>query len=239
MTFWDKVGKGLAAVGLAEAQEQIEKPIQVTPPPVTGGTVTYSPGVATYPQGAQIAVVQAQTYSQPAPSIDHGRARELDEKARSIIIEALKNDNAPLVEEISDSLDIFAETIPDEAARFKTALKIFAKKGHSVALVLSDFDKCLGALDETQRTFESNMRSALDSQVGAKMRAVEALNSEIAALQASLNEKIARRDQEQAGITVEQTKIEQAQSRFTIVYGNIRQDIEQKRAKIARFGEGL
>ena len=225
MSFWDKVGSGLAAVGLAEAQA----PAQNTPPPV-------APGVATHALNAQVAVVQP---SFSPSGMDPTRAKELDDRARALIIDALKNDNAPLVEEFSDSMDTLAEAISDERARFRATLKLFNKRGHNIGAVLADFDKCLGALDETQRVFESNMKSALDSQVGAKMRAVEQLNSEIAALQASLNEKIARRDQEQTGITTEQTKITQAQSRFSVVYGNIRQDIEQKRAKIAGFGEGL
>lgn len=232
MTFWDKLGSSLVAVGLAEAQAPA-KDATFTPHPATG--IPLPPGVAANPNTS---LVQTPVVSTPS-GMDPARAKELDDRARSIIIEALKNDNAPLVEEISDSIDTLAEAIADEGMRFRTALKMFIKQGHSVAVVLSDFDKCLGALDETKRTFESNMKTALDTQVGAKIRAVETLNGEIAVLQATLNEKIARRDQEQAGITTEQTKITQGQSRFSVVYTNIRRDIEQKRANIVRFGEGL
>ena len=225
MSIWDKIGSAAVAVGLAEATE-----------PEQAAAKNPGQAVAVVPPGTTLtgpAPVKLSTYT---PSMDATRQRELDEKARAIIVDALKNDGAPLVEEISDSLETLAEGVPDESACYKMALKMATKRGHSPSAIVNDFDKCLGVLDESRRTFEANMKQAMDSQVGAKVRSVASLDSEIETLQRSLAEKVRQRSEEQAAISVEQTKINQAQERFTVVYGAIRNDIENKRAKIAQHG---
>lgn len=193
-----------------------------------------------------VQVVQARSkVAAPAP-IDAAKLADLDASMTKLLVNAMQNDGAPLVEEISDSLETLAEAIPDEASRYKTALKMMVKRGNSAPVILSDFDKCLGVLEENKRTFEGQQKSQLDAKVGSKVRNVESIEAKIveaknsiAALQQQITTLQVQRDSEQAGISTEQHKIEQVQGRFTAVYGAIRSNIEQMRAKIAQYSEGL
>ena len=235
--FWNAIGAGLAKVGLAEAEEP--GPEQAESPGHR------SPGnVAPPPRAAAAAPSRAASPVPPPP--DAGRIAELDKAARERLIAAMQNDGAPLVEELADALDTLAEAIPDEKARYLAALKLQVKQGHPVTAILSDFDRCLGCLDENHRTFEADTKIQLDRRVGTKVQAVaqyeqqiRVKGEQIEALRLEIAELAAKRQEDQAGILIEQQKITQVQDRFGLIYQAIRADIEAERAKIAQYGKGL
>lgn len=227
--FWEKIGNAAAAVGFVEKVDSPAPAAEVA--------------VATVPQGVTLTTRP----SAPAPSpVDQDRLRAIDESSRNLLITAMQNDGAPLVEEVSDTLETLQEAVADERIRYITAIKMLVKRGHGVTSILSDFDKCLGVLEENKRSFETDSKAQFDAKVGAKARSVESLtaqiegkNQQLLALKQDIAAITAKRDEEQAGISGEQAKIAQVQDRFTIVYNAIRSSVEAQRTKISQHGEGL
>lgn len=224
MSFWNKIGSAAERIGLVEKEEEQQEQSIVAEQTVP--------------------VVHHQVL-QPS-NVDAAKIAAIDETSRKMLIVAMQNDGAPLVEDLSDSLETLQEAIPDEKIRYVTALKMMMKRGTPVSAVLNDFDKCLGVLDDNKRSFENDSKKQLEQKVGTKVKAVQSLDglivqktAEISKMQQELVELQAKRDQEQSGISVEQSKIDQVQSRFEVVYKAIRSSVEDQRAKVAQHGEGL
>lgn len=151
---------------------------------------------------------------------------------------------APLAEELGDLIETMRETIPDETALYKTAIKFLLKKGHSLTEVRQDFDKCIGALEAKDREFETQLRAQFDKRVGSKNQTVSGCQHQIEFKQADIKriqEEIATLEAQareaQSSIAAEQDKLTLAQSRFTLVYKALRSQIETQSAKIAQHGE--
>lgn len=179
----------------------------------------------------------------PAPA-DAEKIRKLDASASKIFIDALEKDDAPLFEELSGTLESLKEAIPDEAARYKAALKLLSKRA-SVQQILTDYDKSVGTLEETYRNFERDNRQQMDARVGSKRQAVEALgqelqqlNQQLEALRTKIADVASRQSAEQAGISTEETKVALVGQRFELGYNAFRNEILSQRAKIAQYGQG-
>lgn len=231
MSILNSLGKGLAAIGLAE-ETQPQTPIISASVPIKNVAVAIPP------------------HNVPVTSVitnpDAAKTAELDEMARSIIIKDLENDGAPLVEEYLSTLEPLVDIVPDERARTIAALKIVVKKGNSMSAILSDVDKSLGALEESKRKFDTNSRTQFEQKVGTKQASVANMDSQLSQkneqlrlLQTEIADLAAKRTQEQSGISVEENKIALVQSRFQRVYTVIKSEIEHARSKIVQYGEGL
>ena len=238
--FWDTLSNGLISVGLAERVETTAEEV-ATPAPIAG----VPPLNVQVPAGTFPPAVTVVAPVQATPELQ-ARLAELDRAAKDRLIQVMAEDGAPLVEELSDTLETLADAIPDEGARFKAALKLMVKKGSPIGAVLGDLDKCLGVLDQNFRTFETDTKGQLDQRVGTKVKAVQdidglikAKGDQITALQNEIAELTLKRNEQQAGITVEQQKIAQVQERFGMVYRAIRTQVETQRAKVAQYGAGL
>jgi len=230
--------KILAKVGLAETVEVSE-------------TATAAPSAGTAPTATPATAQHAAPVASPLPKppVDEESARrlaELDKTLRERLIKAMENDGAPLVEEFEATIEPLIEAIPDERARCMAALKILAKKRTTVPALLSDFDKCLGVLEENSRMFDSDMQKQLESRVGGKQRMVEDLkgqiktkNDQIAALQAEVANLAVKQQEAETGIGTEQEKITQVKERFSSMYNAVRGEIQGQRAKIAQYGQGM
>lgn len=230
MSIWNKLGEAAASLGLAEKVQDGAAAVPGAPQPTNGST---SPAIP--------AVVRASQ-----PPVDEGRIAKIDQQVRNRLVTAMQNDGAPLVESLSDTLDTLAEAVPDEGLRYKAALKLLTKNGHPVDAILNDFDKCLGALDESQRTFEADNAAQLDAKVGSKQRAVVEYDTKIkekeatvASIQAEIASLRTKRDEEQSSISGEQQNIALVESRFKINHQNIREAIVSQRTKVTNYRAGL
>jgi chromosome segregation ATPase len=201
------------------------------PPPVSEATV----GITSSP------VIPARVVA-----ADPALITSLDQSARDQLIAAMEASGAHLVEELIDLLDTMKENITDEAALYKTAVKILVKKGHTLVDIRQDFDKCIGALEAKDREFESQLKGQLDLRVGSKSAAVAACKSQIAdkqaeitKLQSQIAELGAKAHEAQEGIAAEQGKLGLAQSRFSLGYNALRGEIASKCAKVNQYSEKL
>lgn len=236
--FLDKLGSVAAAVGLAEKVDQSQlASSQQAPTPQYAATPSYGTGSQTAPTVA------------PRPfagALDPARAAELDNQARAVLINAMENDGAPLCELFDADLETMREAITDEMKLYTTAIKMFVKKKHTVAALLGDFDRCLSVLDDNKRNFETTQKTQFDAKVGAARSTVESIDQQIGAknqqiqqLQGEITSLQGQRGAAAANISLEQTKIEQVQSRFTAVFAAIREHVQTQRTKIAQYGQGI
>lgn len=221
-----KVWKFLAKAGVVEIEDQGPSETPAAEPEVVA--------VAAVPAGPPPTASSA--------SVDASKYVEVDKACRDKLIHAMENDGAPLPEAFMETLSAL-EAIPVEEARFKTALNLMGKQGHTAGAILSDYDKTLGVLDETSRSFESSLQNQIDAKVGAKQQAVEQLTAaisekeaQIQALRVEIEQLKVQKDTEQSGIADEQIKISTVQHRFKVIYQAVLAEIQTQRAKIAQYG---
>ena len=218
---WDKVRDTFSEVK-SDAEPEAQ------PPATSAVGITSSPGVP----------------ARVVAAADPALIASLDKSARDQLIAAMEASGAHLVEELIDLLDTMKESITDEAALYKTAIKILMKKGHTLVDVRQDFDKCIGALEAKDREFESQLKGQLDLRVGSKSTTVAACQSqitdkrmEIAKLQSEIVQLTESARVAQDGITAEQAKLNLAQSRFTLSYNALRGEITSKCNKVNQYSE--
>lgn len=177
-----------------------------------------------------------------AAPIDPSKYADVDKACRDKLINAMENDGAPLPEAFMETLSAL-EAIPVEEARFKTALNLMGKQGHTPGAILSDYDKTLGVLAETATSFEASLQSQIEVKVGAKQQAVEQLTVTISekealiqAARVEIEQLKVQRDTEQSGIADEQIKLSTVQHRFKVIYQAVLTEIQNQRGKIAQYG---
>jgi len=223
--FW----KGLAKVGLVEINED-------------------APAASQGETAAQHTAVTARPAATPAapPVGDPGLVATLDESSRAQLVASMEASGAQLVEDLMDMLGTLRENITDEAALYKAALKILIKQGNTVLAIRQDFDKCIGALETTNREFAAQLKSQLDKRVGGKLKTAQDCKAQIAAkqqqieaLQNEVANLAAQAHEAEGSVADEQAKLDLAQQRFTHNYTAIRGEIEANCAKVAQYGEKL
>jgi chromosome segregation ATPase len=171
------------------------------------------------------------------------RLQALDKSARDRLQAALTAATPPAFAKFAEMLSTLAETIPDEGARYKTALKLCAKERPADAL-LNDADVLIGAIEAASREFADTCKSQVDSKVGAKQAEIARLEADIAqaqngiaTLQASITKATSQRDALASGVVTEQQRIAQVQERFKGVYQIMHYELEVQKSKIVQFGK--
>jgi uncharacterized phage infection (PIP) family protein YhgE len=182
----------------------------------------------------------------PRPLVNSALANELKESARATLIAAMEASGATLVDQLLDLLESLQEDIKDETALYRAAIKVMVKQGHSVHDLRQDFDKCIGALEESDRKFEATLKGQLERRVGTKMKAatdareqIKALQDQIGQLQSQIAELGAAAHEAESGIAEEQAQLALAQTQFTQTYDTIRAGVESHCAKVTQYGEKL
>lgn len=217
----------LQAIGLVTLVPETEAPKAqpYTPPPAAPGFLTSRP-VSAPPQ-----VVDPEMAA---------KLQALDNSAKERLMHVLATDGAPLPEELIEIVETLADTIPDVSARYKTALKLMAKKGHTKEAILANYDKCLAALAANAAEFDKETQAAVQAKVGSKQQnlvhlegqirsrqeQIEALQKEIVALHGQL-------EAEKVAIGEESQKITLVCDRFLALYNVVRAEIEDQQKKVA------
>jgi len=188
--------------------------------------------------------------SRPPPRAAATGDRELvatlDTSSRDQLVAAMEASGAQLVEDLMDMIGTLRENISDEAALYKAALKILVKQGNTVSAIRQDFDKCIGALEATNRDFASQLKTQLDKRVGGKLKIAQDCKAQMAAKQQQIEDLqdevanlAAQAHEAESSVADEQAKLDLAQQRFTHNYTAIRGEIEGTCAKVAQHGEKL
>lgn len=169
----------------------------------------------------------------------------LDDKLQKLLIDAVEAAGIDGYKAFDDILDSLEDVIPDVNARYKKAMEILGKQGHDPVSLLNDIDKAIGALETESRTFEQNQKSQFQASVGALTKSVETTTQQITVKQQqadTLLKEVAdlkqKRVTDQATIATEQSKIDNVQSRFGIVYRVLMSDIQNQRSIVATKVQG-
>ena len=225
----DQLGSAMAKIGLAEAVEAPQ-----TPAPGAATAQTPATVVTNFPPVPAV------------PSVDAERIAKCDASAATILQEAVAAVTVKHIPELQSFLQTLEGVVPVEALRYQTALKLFIGKGIPLVALINEYDAFEGALQAKEQLFAKESKEQYTSRVGAKVQAVEALNAQIASTQAqiaSLQEGLvsltAKRDTEQSGISVEETKMKTFQERFAIQYSRMLKAVQDQKQKIVEFGKGL
>jgi hypothetical protein len=202
---------------------------------------------------AQVATPQAEVAQSPVAvsgtsknGADAALIAGLDQSARTQLLSALETCGADLVEELTSLLETLKDSITDEAALYKAALKILMKKGHSLVAIRQDFDKCVGVLEAKDREFTSQLKVEHDKRIGSKAEFVtdcnakiEAKQAQILKLQTEISEFGVLVLEAKNGISEEQEKINLAKSRFTLGFQSLHKELTNNCAKAVQYGESL
>jgi len=170
-------------------------------------------------------------------SVDDGAARKRLEAA-------IESSAPPGYVELQDTLSTLADSIPDESARWKAAMKLAAKHGHSVEILLGDFDKCIGILEQKGREFEDETQAQLKRKVGGRQATIESLDTQIKTkheqiqqLQSDISRLSEQRDAESAALTADEQKITSVKEGFVAAYQVVHAQLTDRRNKLATFGK--
>lgn len=148
--------------------------------------------------------------------------------------------------EIVNDLVTLAEDITDERARYRAAVRMAGKKGHSLLDLLGDLDKCLGILEAKNTEFAAEVKRQIETKVGARRSAIATREAEITAkteLMGRLQQEIAQLQHdnllESEQISTETAKITGVGNNFRLAYQAVLANIQSIRNKISTYGEGV
>lgn len=224
--------KGLQKIGLVTITD--DPPAANTPtPPVTAPPITPNVGVFTRAPVAPLSSTPVLTPEQAQ------RLAELDNHAKERLLNVLVNDGAPLCEELSETVETLEDAIPDEAGRYRAALKLMAKKGHTKEAIAENYVKCLAALAVNAAEFDRETQDAIQRKVGSRQQQLTSLQGQIKSRQEQielLQKEIvniqAQCEAETVAIGEESHKITLVRDRFIAIYNVVRAEIEDQQKKV-------
>lgn len=180
--------------------------------------------------------------SPPPPSSTLGMP---DEAMMDDLVTKLKASRQGFAQ-LSDHAQALADVIPDEAMRYKAAIKLTIKSGTSVDALLGDYEACFGFLETKSKEFQAECDRQTKKKVevhrtSASMTAerITTMKSQIESLQKDIAEAQHSIDNENAAAEIEAQKIETMGSRFLASLSVVRRLLEEQKAKIAEYGKGL
>lgn len=169
---------------------------------------------------------------------------EVDQEARKRLEASITKAAPPGYVEIMDTVATLADSIPDEGARFRAALKLAAKRGHSLDDLLGDMDKCIGVLEGKKRQFEEETSHQMEAKVVARQKAISGLDEQIrakqdqmTALQREVSELSEQRGTEAAAITSETANITAVRESFSAAYEVVYAQLQERRQKVSTYGK--
>lgn len=141
------------------------------------------------------------------------------------------------VDDFVDVLETLEGLTPDESVQYRKALDLLAKRGVTATDLVCDFDACLGALDQEERTFVSELQARLDQEVGGRQKSVQQMDADIAKMEAELRQLRERREADQASIAVSESKLTAVRSRYVAVCGRLRATVSGQKDRVLKYGD--
>ncbi len=167
-----------------------------------------------------------------------------DQAAKERLETLLAGSAPPGYVELHDFLSTLSDSIPDETARWRAALKLAAKRGHNVEALLGDFDKCLGILEEKYRQFDADTREQIKKKIEGRQSAIEALDQQILAkeglvvqIQAEIKDLAEQRRSESAAKDSSEAKILAVKGGFDSAYRIVHLQVSDNRRRLEAFGK--
>jgi len=146
--------------------------------------------------------------------------------------------------EIVNNLVTLSEDIPDERSRYRAAIRLAGKAGHTLDHLLGDLDKCVGILEAKAREFADEVKRQIDTKVGARRTSIAQRESEITSktqLIVQLQGEIAQLQQanltESEDIASETAKITGIGNNFNLAYQAVHAAVIEQRNKISTYGK--
>ena len=176
-----------------------------------------------------------------APAANSAELQAIDKQLQDILLASLHTAGIAAYTALDDMLDSLADIAPDPNVRYKKALEILAKQGHSLPLIYQDIEKAVGALEDASRAFEADQKKQFQTSVGTLHKTVDTLTQQIAAKTAqrdALTQEIAAlaksRDENSAEISNAQADIDKVEARFVIVYKSFMDEVQGQKSEIEK-----
>jgi chromosome segregation ATPase len=201
-----------------------------------------SPAPEDTPQASPKTAVISNTGPSTVPTVSPAEMTAIDQRLQTILLEAIASSGAPAYKALDDVVDSLEDVVPNVNDRYRKALQILTKQGHSPITILNDVDKVIGALEESSRQFEVDQKNHFQNSVGALHRSVETLGQQIAAKQAEiarLTQEVQtlaqKRDADAASIASEQAQIDHVEGRFKVVFNTFMSEVQSQRAAVEKL----
>ncbi len=111
----------------------------------------------------------------PVPQASVAEIAAIDQGLQAILLDAINGSGAAAYQALDTVVESLEDVVPDVNVRYKKALQILTKQGHSPITIINDVDKVIGALEESSRQFEADQKKQFQTSVGALHRSVETL----------------------------------------------------------------
>lgn len=187
--------------------------------------------------------------STPSPTFGSEKIVEIDTAIKSKLTEAIKNCDPKLYYDLNDMISTLADDIPSLAARYKTAIKLLVKKGATPLSIISDYDKCISALETKSREFTDAISKKLQEKIENRNIQIDNLdksiknnNNKIVELQAQIsklqNDSVnsqSQKDTLQNEIVSENSLMKLKQDRFAIVYNSVSEELKSQKESVKNY----
>lgn len=127
----------------------------------------------------------------------------------------------------------------DERTRFKTAVvQAKAQEGLTAEKILATFDGLKVALQNEQESFAATAEATKDQEITDRQKKVQEITDAIAAKQKEIGQLQQRLSQMSTELLEAQSKIQRAESQFTIAAQRRAAEIDQEKAKYVSLLQG-
>lgn len=168
----------------------------------------------------------------------------IDQAARQRLQSVVAAGAPPGYNEITDLVVTLADSIPDEATRFRAAIKITTKHGYPLDALLGAVDHCIGVLEAQGRAFEEETGRQTAAKVGSRQARISNLSEtirtkqdQISALQQEMVQLERERQTESDAISAETAKINMVSQGFTMAFHDVKTELDTLRSKIDTYGK--
>jgi hypothetical protein len=179
-------------------------------------------------------VAHAAPVAHPPPTFDQASR----EKLEAAVVESAPQGYL----DFEDFLSTLADSIPDEDSRWRAALKLVSKRGHSPEALLGDFDKCIGILQEKYRQFDAETQEHIKKKVSGRKEKVGSIDSaillkqeEIAKIQSQIAGLAEERKAEVEAMDASHAKILAVKAGFDSAFRSVHDRIAFRRSKLEQF----
>lgn len=148
--------------------------------------------------------------------------------------------------QLSGNIETLAEDVPDEASRYKLAIKLTVKGGVTLDRLLSDYDAGFAILAEKEQEFQKEAAAKKAKRVDARRQAsvisqgeIETRRAQIREIEAQISELEKRVQSESTAADEEERKLEDVRARFSVTLSHVRQVLEAQKTKVTALGRSM
>jgi hypothetical protein len=181
-----------------------------------------------------------ESFSPPiAQSASYASLGEETEHVYKKILAKTDFQSTPIAATIHKYLDPLSAIAMDDRTKFKSAVvQARAQEGLTAEKILATFDGLKVALQNEQQSFAATAEATKDQEIAHRQQKVQQIGDAIAAKQKEISDLQQLLSRESTELVEAQSKIQRAESQFTIAAQRRAVEIDQEKAKYASLLQG-